>query len=92
MARLSPARRVALSLVGDRRRRDARIRDLARDDAALEALSPADRALAYRLAVGATAAAATLDELVNVYLKRPGSLEPRVRDALQIAKIGRAHV
>lgn len=85
MARLSPARRVALSLVGDRRRRDARIRDLARDDAALEALSPADRALAYRLAVGATAAAATLDELVNAYLKRPGSLEPRVRDALQIA-------
>jgi len=85
VARLSPARRVALGLLGSRRRRDARIRDLARDDAAFDALSPADRALAYRLAVGATAAATTLDSLIDARVKKPGSLEPRVRDALQIA-------
>lgn len=92
MAKVSPARRAALGLVSRRRRSDGRIRDMAREDKKLAALSPADRALAFRLAMGATAAAAQLDELIDARLKRPSSLEPRVRDALQIATFELCHL
>ena len=92
MAKVSPARRAALGLVSRRRRSDGRIRDMAREDKALSALSPVDRALAFRLAMGATAAAAQLDELIDERLKRPSSLEPRVRDALQIATFELCHL
>ena len=85
MAKLTPARRVALALVSQRRRHQGRIRDIARDDAGMEALSPADKALAFRLALGSTAAQSVLDELVDARLKRPRSVEPRVRDALVIS-------
>lgn len=85
VAKLAPARRAALALVSERRRRGGRIRDIARESEALAALSTADRALAFRLALGATAAAPVVQGLVDKYLKRPSSLEPRVRDALQIA-------
>ena len=61
------------------------MRDLARDDAALAALQPADRALAMRLAMGVTSAQGVLDQLIDHYVKRPSSLEPRVRDALRLA-------
>ena len=92
MAKVSPARRAALALVSRRRRSDGRIRDMAREDKTLSALSPVDRALAFRLAMGATAAAAQLDELIDERLKRPSSLEPRVRDALQIATFELCHL
>lgn len=85
VARLSPARRVALALVGQRRRRDGRIRDIARESRQMESLAAADRALAFRLALGATAAQAALDQLLDARLRRPGAVEPRVRDALRIA-------
>ena len=85
MARLSPARRTALSLVSERRRRSGRVRDIARSDASLARLSDSDRALAFRLALGATGAISVLDPLIDERLKRPSALEPRVRDALQIA-------
>lgn len=85
MARLSPARRAALALVSERRRRDGRIRDIARTDEGMARLDPLDRALAFRLAVGATAAQAVVDGLVGERLKRPSSLEPRVRDAFELA-------
>lgn len=85
MARLSPARRVALALVSERRRRDGRIRDIARVDEGMARLEPLDRALAFRLAVGATAARTVLNALVDERLKRPSSLEPRVRDAFELA-------
>lgn len=85
MARLSKARSVALSLVSLRRRRDARMRDLARQDAGLALLSPADRALAFRLAMGVAGAWPQLDAHINQCLLKPSALEPRVRDALQVA-------
>lgn len=85
MASLSAARKAALHLVSAVRRRSARVRDLAREDAALAALQPADRALAMRLAVGVTSAWAVLDQLIDRYVKRPSSVEPRVRDALRLA-------
>lgn len=85
MAQLGPARRAALSLVSQRRRRAARVRDLARADKTIAGLSVPDRALAFRLAMGATAAEQVLDALVDERLRRPSALEPRVRDALRVA-------
>lgn len=85
VARLSPARRVALSLVSERRRRSGRVRDIARNDASLGRLSDSDRALAFRLALGATGATPVLNALIDERLRRPSALEPRVRDALQVA-------
>lgn len=85
MARLSAARRAALRLVGERRRRGARIRELARTDDSLASLSAADRALAFRLAIGTTAAETVLDKWIDEFLRRPSSLEPRVRDALRLS-------
>ncbi len=85
MARLSPARATALALVSTCRRQKARMRDLARQDQRLAALSASDRALAFRLAMGVAGAAPMLDELVDGCLRRPSSLEPRVRDALRVA-------
>lgn len=83
-AGLSEARNVALALVTSRRRRDAHMRDLLRGSAAFGKLSAQDRALAARLALGATAARGMLDSLISSHLSR-GHLEPRVRDALEIA-------
>lgn len=85
MTALSPARRAAASLLGECRRRKGRIRDIARDSSVAAALSPQDRALAYRLALGVTSAHALLDELIDAHVRRPSALEPRVRDALRMA-------
>ena len=85
MSSAAPARRAALAAVSDARRRDGRIRDIVRASAAFGELSPVDRALATRLAVGAVAARDLLDELVAAQIKRPSSLEPRVADALRVA-------
>ena len=51
----------------------------------MRSLSPADRALAFRLALGETGAETVLDERMAAFLRRPSSLEPRVRDALRLA-------
>lgn len=85
MAALSPARRVALMLVSKRRRRNARIRELARDDRVLQELLAPDRALAFRLALGTTSAEEALGSMLDQRIRRPSSLEPRVRDALLLA-------
>ena len=85
MSSLSPARRAALALVSERRRRDGRIRDIARGSDALAGLSPEDRALAMRLSVGAVAASVQVDGIIDAYVSRPSSLEPRVRDALEVS-------
>lgn len=85
MARLSPARRAALALLGERRRRDARARDLLRGAGALDKLDERDRGLATRLVLGVTAAEGALDALVDAHLRRSAHLEPRVRDALRLA-------
>lgn len=85
MARLSLARRAALALLGERRRRDARARDLLRGAGALDKLDERDRGLATRLVLGATAAEGALDAMVDAHLRRGAHLEPRVRDALRLA-------
>ena len=90
MARLSAARRAALALAGERRRRDARVRDFLRGADALSELDERDRGLAVRLVMGVTAAEGALDALIDSHVQKGGTskkarLEPRVRDALRIA-------
>lgn len=85
MSRATPARRRALALVSVRRRRGARARDLLRSCEGLDALAPRDRALCTRLVLGATAARGELDRVLGSHLSPGARLEPRVRDALQLA-------
>ena len=85
MTKLASARRAALAVLSDTRRRDGRIRDIIRTHPAFSQLSAADSALATRLAVGATAARDLLDELLLARVRKPSSLEPRVLDALRIS-------
>lgn len=85
MSALAPARRVALALLSQRRRRGARMRELLRTSRAMGALDARDRALASRLALATVASEGLLDELVDACLRRPSAVEPRVRDALRLA-------
>lgn len=85
MARLSPARKVALTVVSEQRRRSGRIRELLRSSEAMASLDVRDRSLVSRLAFGVVAAEGMLDQLLDEYIRRPSSVEPRVRDALRIA-------
>lgn len=85
MARATAARRRALALLGERRRREARARDLLRGSEALSALPERDRAFATRLVLGVTAAEGALDRALGAHLRRGAHLEPRVRDALRLA-------
>lgn len=87
MARATAARRCALSLLGERRRRGARARDLLRGSEALSALPERERAFATRLVLGATAAEGALDRAVDAHLRRGARLEPRVRDALRLSAL-----
>lgn len=82
---LAPARRVALGVASERRRRDARSRELLRAYAAMGALDERDRALASRLVLGSVAAEGELDRVIDSHLRRGAKLEPRVRDALRLA-------
>jgi 16S rRNA (cytosine967-C5)-methyltransferase len=85
VASLAPARAAALELFSERRRRDARARDLLRTSPRMAALDERDRALATRLVMGSVAAEGELDRVIDAHLRRGGRLEPRVRDALRIA-------
>lgn len=85
MARLSPARRAALALLGERRRRGARARDLLRGSEALAGLDERDRGLVTRLVLGVAAAEGALDAMIDAHLRSGGRLEPRVRDALRVS-------
>ncbi len=83
--KLSCARAAALSLVSEQRRRSARLRDLMRTSAVLEKLSPEDRALASRLALGCVQTRGALDAAISSHLSRKGHLEPKVKDALALS-------
>lgn len=83
--RATAARRRALALLGERRRRDARARDLLRSADGLAELPERDRGLVTRLVLGATAASGELDRVIDSHLRRGMHLEPRVRDALRLA-------
>lgn len=85
MAVASPARRTALHLLGAQRRRGARARDLMRGAREMETLGRKGRALVTRLVLGVNVASGELDRRIDSFVSRPGSLEPRVRDALRLA-------
>ena len=74
MARATAARGLALSLLGERRRRDARARDLLRGSSELDALAERDRAFVTRLVLGVTAAAGALDAALEGHLRRGARL------------------
>lgn len=84
-AKLAPARRAALKLFSECRRREARARDLLREAPTMAELDPRDRALATRLVLGAIAARGEVDRVVTSHLRARSALEPLVRDALRIA-------
>ena len=84
MAGATRARRAALAVLGEARRRDARARELLRGSKALMRLDERDRAFATRLVLGTTGALGFLDNLIDARLRR-GKLEPKVRDALRMA-------
>lgn len=84
-AKLAPARRAALRLFSECRRREARARDLLREAPAMAELDPRDRALATRLVLGTIAARGEVDRVVTSHLRARSALEPLVRDALRIA-------
>lgn len=85
MTKLAPARRAALDLLVNCRRRDARARDLLRTSPIMDGLEPRDRALATRLVLGTVGAQGTLDAAIDAHVRSASKLEPRVRDALRIA-------
>lgn len=85
VAKLAPARRAALRLFSECRRREARARDLLREAPAMAELDPRDRALATRLVLGTIAARGEVDRVVTSHLRARSALEPLVRDALRIA-------
>lgn len=85
MSGASPARVAALLTLSERRRRNGRVRDIERMSKQVGSLSAVDRALVTRLLMGTTATSALLDSLIDERLRRPSSVEPRVRDALQLA-------
>lgn len=85
MAKATAARKAALKVLGQVRQRDAYARELLRSSTDIAALQPRDRALAERLVLGTVAAQGILDGTIDRRVRRPGSLEPRVRDALRLA-------
>lgn len=85
MTRVAPARRVALELISERRRRDGRMRDLLRSSQAMDRLDQRDRALASRLSLGVVATQGALELMIRAHLRRGGHLQPRVGDALCLA-------
>lgn len=88
MAGLSASRKAALTTLCIARERDAYVRELVNSKAgkaAVAKLSPEDRALATRLALGVVATRGTLDEAVDRYASKPEKIAPAVRDALRIA-------
>jgi 16S rRNA (cytosine967-C5)-methyltransferase len=85
MARLSPARRVALTVLSEAERTGRYARELLPHAAESAALDPRDAAFALRLALGATATAGCLDDALAPHIAKPKALESSVRMALRIS-------
>lgn len=84
-ARLTQARRAALDVLGEQRRRNARARELLRSSDSMKKLSARDRAFVTRLVLGVVSTQGTLDAAIANHLRKNRHLEPRVRDALRIS-------
>lgn len=85
MAKLSPARRVALNVLLKAQDSGHYARELMPAAAEAAALEPRDAAFALRLAVGVTATCGCLDDALAPFINKPKQLEPSVRMALRIA-------
>lgn len=87
MAKLSPARRLALDHLLEAHRSGLYVRDVVDLERRrrTKAVDPRDAALAERLALGVTATAGCLDELLDRFIARPRKISIPVRGALRIA-------
>lgn len=83
--RVAPARWVAVTLLGEQRRREAHARDLLRGSYRMKSLSARDRAFTTRLVLGVVGTSGALDAVLNGHLRRAGGLEPKVRDCLRLS-------
>ena len=81
----SPAREAARSAVSAVRERRAWARELVPEIIARAGLDERDGASAARLAYGAIESSGTLDEAIDDRTAKPKRIEPRVRDALEVA-------
>lgn len=81
----SRARTLALEALGRARREHRWVRDCLRSLAARHGDGPRDVALALRLAFGAVACEGLLDALIDERVRRPSSVEPRLRDSLRLS-------
>ncbi|MDR1775737.1 MAG: methyltransferase domain-containing protein [Actinomycetes bacterium] len=79
---LNPARELAREVVTRVRERNAFAHETMNLALARRKLPSSDAALATRIAYGTIACRGTLDEIVVRQLKRPGSTDPKVLDAL----------
>jgi 16S rRNA (cytosine967-C5)-methyltransferase len=83
--RVSAARKVAVQVLGDVRRREARARDVLRNSQRMDALDPQSRAQAMRLVMGVIGSSGMLDEVIDSHAKARSGVEPQVRDALRVS-------
>ncbi|PKQ38639.1 MAG: antitermination protein NusB [Actinobacteria bacterium HGW-Actinobacteria-1] len=82
---VTAARSVALKTLAAVRERDAYLGPVLEAQLSRATLSEADHALVTRLARGVIEALGTLDDVLDARIAKPGSVEPRVRDALRLA-------
>lgn len=82
---VSASRRTALHILSDIRRRGAFSRPVIDTALGKAGLSREDSAFASRLVYAVISAEGTLDEIIDGSAKRPGAVEPRVRDALRLS-------
>ena len=85
MARLSPARTMALRVTAAARERDAFVGEVLDGQLSRSTLSPEDRAFARLLCMGVATTWGTLDEVIDKNMRTPGDIKPDVRDALRIS-------
>ena len=81
----TPARRAALEVISDVRRRDAYAHEVMGAVLAKLELDPREAGFATRLAYGVVATRGTLDDVVAPYLSDPKKTQPEVRDALALS-------
>jgi 16S rRNA (cytosine967-C5)-methyltransferase len=85
LVKATPARTTALKVVTAVRVRDAWVRPVLDAELADVGLDPRDANLARTLSIGVVETSGSRDVAIDRYARSPGSIEPRVRDALRIA-------
>lgn len=85
MAKLSPARRLALDVLMEAQETGRYVREILAGSGTSVSCDARDAAFALRLALGVTATEGTLDDILNLYLAKPKKVSARVRTALRIS-------